>query len=165
VKGLPVDGDAEPAELDLARRRLLTGLAVLTVTPLVPATSSAQAWNDIDTRIRRLVGVSPITPGRVTLEMPALAENGNLVSLTVSVESPMTDSDHVSAIHIFTERNPLSTIAAFHLGPRAGRARVQTNIRLAATQTVTAIARMNDGRFWVGTAKVDVTVAACVDGG
>jgi sulfur-oxidizing protein SoxY len=55
-------------------------------------------------------------------------------------------------------------VARFHLGPRAGRAKVATNIRLATTQTVTAIAEMSDGSFWSGTANVVVTLAACIEG-
>jgi sulfur-oxidizing protein SoxY len=151
--------------LELTRRRMVQGLATVTLVPLAPSDGAAQAWNDIDGRIRKLVGNAAVTPGRVTLEMPELAENGHLVSLTVSVDSPMTESDYVSSIHIFNERNPLATLAAFHLSPHSGLARVQTNVRLATTQVVTAIARTNDGRFWSGSAKVVVTLAACVDGG
>jgi sulfur-oxidizing protein SoxY len=52
---------------------------------------------------------------------------------------------------------------AFHLGPRAGRASVATRIRLADTQTVTAICEMSDGSFWSDSASVVVTLAACLE--
>ena len=45
----------------------------------------------------------------------------------------------------------------------AGRARVATRIRLATTQTVTAITELSDGSFWSDTAAVVVTLAACLE--
>jgi sulfur-oxidizing protein SoxY len=99
----------------------------------------------------------------VTLELPQLVENGNTVSMTVRVDSPMTQADHVKTIHVFTEKNPQPWVASFHLGPRAGRAVVSTRIRLADSQTVTAIAEMSDGSFWSQDVNVIVTLAACTE--
>jgi sulfur-oxidizing protein SoxY len=113
--------------------------------------------------IRQVTGEATVQPGKVRLEVPPLVENGNSVSLTVSVTSPMTAADHVKSIHIFNEKNPQPNVAAFHLGPRAGRAVISTRIRLADTQTVVAIARMSDGSFWSSKADVVVTLAACVE--
>lgn len=108
-------------------------------------------------------GVVP-TRGRVRLEMPALVENGNAVPVTVSVESPMTATDHVTTIALFNERNPLPDVARFQLGPRAGAAWVSTRIRLGDTQSVVAIARMSDGSLWSASAEVIVTLPACIEG-
>jgi len=113
--------------------------------------------------ISKVIGNSKVSKGRVTLELPQLVENGNTVSMTVRVDSPMTEADHVKAIHVFTEKNPQPYVATFHLGPRAGRALVATRIRLADSQTVTAIAQMNDGSFWSQEVNVIVTLAACTE--
>jgi sulfur-oxidizing protein SoxY len=113
--------------------------------------------------IRELIGETTVTPGKVKLELPSIVENGNTVPLTVSVESPMTEADHVESIHIFNQKNPQPYVAAFHLGPRAGKARVATRIRLADTQRVVAIARLSDGSFWSDGADVIVTLAACTE--
>ncbi len=83
--------------------------------------------------------------------------------LKLTVDSPMTAADHVKAVYVFSEKNPVSNVVRFHLGSRSGAARVQTSIRLAATQRITAIARMSDGSLWSGTADVIVTQAACLD--
>jgi sulfur-oxidizing protein SoxY len=113
--------------------------------------------------IRKLVGPAQINKGKVKLGLPPLVENGHMVPLTVSVASPMTEAAHVKAIHVFTEKNPLPEVASFHLGPRAGRARVATRIRLADTQTVVAIAELSDGSFWSDSTHVIVTLAACLE--
>ena len=101
--------------------------------------------------------------GRVKLELPVLADNGNSVPMKVTVESPMTEADHVKVIRLVSERNPERQMAVFHFGPRAGAAEVTSRVRLAGSQTVTAIAEMSDGSQWMDTAHVQVTLSACVD--
>ncbi|HEY5217012.1 MAG TPA: SoxY-related AACIE arm protein [Pseudolabrys sp.] len=113
--------------------------------------------------IRNVVGEAPVRKGRVELDVPALVENGNTVSLVVVVDSPMTASDYVKTIHVFNEKNPQPNVISVHLDPRAGKAKISTRFRLADTQTVTAIAEMSDGTFWSATAEVIVTMAACVE--
>jgi sulfur-oxidizing protein SoxY len=115
--------------------------------------------------LRRVVGDAPVRRGRVKLELPPLIDNGNSVPLSVAVESPMTPLDHVKSIHVFTEKNPLPDVVSVHLGPRAGRARLSTRVRLADTQTVLAIAQLSDGSFWSDSAEVVVTLSACLEEG
>ena len=101
--------------------------------------------------------------GRVKLELPVLADNGNSVPMKVTVESPMTEADHVKLVRLISERNPERQMAVFHFGPRSGAAEVTSRVRLAGSQTVTAIAEMSDGSQWMDTAHVQVTLSACVD--
>jgi len=75
----------------------------------------------------------------------------------------MTEKDHVKAIHVLTEKNPQPNVVAVHLGPRAGRANITTRVRLADTQTVTAIAQLSDGSFWADRVDVVVTLSACLE--
>ena len=134
------------------------GLAALVTVRPAEATP-----DEMKNAIRAVVGGAPVTRGRVKLELPPLSENGNAVPLTVSVESPMTAAEHVRAIHVFTEKNPQPDVVSFRLGPRAGRARVSTRIRLADTQTVIAIGELSDGSFWSAETAVVVTLAACLE--
>jgi sulfur-oxidizing protein SoxY len=149
---------------ETSRREFLVGaaagLGLGAVITVVPSHATPQEMQEA---IRKIVGSAPVTKGRVKLELPPLSENGNTVPLTVSVESAMTPADHVRAIHVFTELNPQPEVVSFRLGPRAGRARVSTRIRLANTQTVTAIGELSDGSFWSATAAVVVTLAACLE--
>lgn len=117
--------------------------------------------DEMAAEIERLIGARTPKPGKVTLDLPAIAEDGSNVRLTVSVDSPMTPDDHVKAIHLLSEHNPLPRIASFHLTPRSGLARIETRIRLARTQTVTALAETADGTVWSGSAKITVTVGGC----
>jgi len=113
--------------------------------------------------IRRIVGEAALQRGRVTLDVPALVENGNTVPVTVSVDSAMTGNDRVVALHIVNEKNPQPQVISARLGPRIGRARLSTRIKLADSQQIVAIAEMQDGSFWSESADVVVTLAACVE--
>jgi sulfur-oxidizing protein SoxY len=113
--------------------------------------------------IDAFAGGKDVREGRVLLEIPPLVENGNAVGVTVTVESAMSAVDHVKRIALLNEKNPQADVAVFHLGPRAGRARVATRIRLAASQIIVAVAEMSDGSYWSGKASAIVTLAACIE--
>ena len=148
---------------ELTRRSVLQGAVSLAVIPLLGESALATA-EDMAQAMSEALGPAPaIKIGRVKLELPELAENGNSVPLKVSVESPMSAGDHVKTIYIFSEKNPVPNVVRFHLGPRSGQARVQTSIRLAGTQRITAVAGMSDGSLWSGAANVIVTQAACIE--
>lgn len=143
------------------RRLLLTAGAVLACPATVRAQTAAVA--DFSKLLQDLLGTQDVRQGRVTLDIPRLADNGNAVPLKVRVDSPMTAADHVKTIHLISEKNPRPLIAVFHLGPRSGRAELNTRIRLNGTQFVMAVATLADGSRWSGIAEVDVTESACYD--
>jgi sulfur-oxidizing protein SoxY len=150
------------------RRRFLIDTAALAGAvgiwlPLATGPASATPAS-MRAAIRKVVGEAPVTKGRLKIDLPPLIENGNAVSLTVAVESPMTVEDHVKAIHVFTEKNPQPNVISVQLGPRAGRATFSSRIRLADSQKVIAIAQMSDGSFWSDEIEVIVTLAACLEG-
>ena len=113
--------------------------------------------------IKKITGGAAIRNGKVTLTIPPLVENGNLVVLKVSVDSPMTANDYVKTIHVIAEGNPLPNIFTVYLSPRSGTANITTRVRLADSQTVWAIAQMNNGSFWQGSAETLVTLSACTE--
>jgi sulfur-oxidizing protein SoxY len=113
--------------------------------------------------MKKVVGEASLRKGRVKLELPPLIENGNSVTMTVTVDSPMTPADYVKGIYVFNEKNPQPNVINVRLGPRAGRASIQTRIRLADSQRVVAVAEMNDGSFWSDELDVIVTLAACLE--
>jgi len=113
--------------------------------------------------IRKVTGGAAAPKGRVRLDVPPLIENGNSVVLSVAVDSPMTAADHVKAIHVFAPQNPLPNMVSVYLGPRAGRARFTTRVRVADSQTLVALAQLSDGSFWSDSVAVVVTLAACAE--
>lgn len=139
-------------------------IALVIAAPLALRLSPAAATPEtMHAAIDAFTGGTAPTPGRVTLEVPLLVENGNAVPLKVSVDSPMTAEDFVEEVAIFNERNPLPDVIRFRFTPLSGRAAAETRIRLSGTQNVHAVARMSDGSFWSATADVIVTAPACAE--
>jgi sulfur-oxidizing protein SoxY len=145
------------------RRAVLAGAAgALGAMPLLVRRAAATPQT-MKAAIQEVIGEAPVRKGRVTLDIPPLVENGNTIATSVAVDSPMTATDYVKAIHIFNEKNPQPNVISVHLGPRAGRAAFSTRIRLADSQNVVAIAEMSDGSLWSDTVEVIVTIAACLE--
>src|ERR1700686_3697047 len=149
------------------RREFLASTAGLaggiTLACVVTTKSSRATPAAMQAAIRKVVGEAPIRKGKIKIDVPPLVENGNTVPVTISVDSPMTASDHVKAIHLFNEKNPQPNVISAHLGPRAGKAALSTRIKLADAQKIIAIAQLSDGSFWSDEADVIVTIAACVE--
>ena len=144
------------------RRQFVCALSSYAVAQMFPATAWAQS-DPFAPLIARFAGGAPVRHGRVTLETPLLADNGNAVALRISVDSAMSAADHVQRIILLSEKNPRPVIATFHLNPRAGRALIATRVRLNGAQRLMAVAQLADGTFWSGSADVIVTSTACWD--
>lgn len=143
------------------RRNLL---ALAAIGPLLVHLRPAFATPDeMQQAIQEFTDGADMQEGGIMLEIPLLVENGNSVPLTVSVDSPMTENDHVSEIAIFNEENPLPEVATFHFTPLSGRAEVQTRIRLSDSQNIHAVARLSDGRLRHVKTEVTVTAPACAE--
>lgn len=144
-----------------SRRQLLAaGIGAALVRPA----AAAELPPELALAVIGFTRGATLREGRVTVDIAELVDNGNVVPVTVSVASPMSTTDHVVAMALFNERNPQREVFAVRLGPRNGRARVSARIRLATSQKLVAVARMNDGSCWSRTVDVIVTIAACIEG-
>jgi sulfur-oxidizing protein SoxY len=121
----------------------------------------ALAKNDSEEVIKKFTGGKAPTQGKIKLDLPEIAENGNTVPMTVTVESPMTAQSHVTDVLVLASENPRSGVATFHFTPASGVAEANTRIRLASTQNIIAVAKMNDGSFFTAKKEVKVTIGGC----
>jgi sulfur-oxidizing protein SoxY len=144
----------------LSRRQALA-FGVGAASTAVLGVPSALAANDAEEAIKKFTGGKPPAEGRVKLDLPEIAENGNTVPMTVMVESPMTEQSYVTNVLIVADGNPRSGVATFHFTPASGVAEANVRIRLANTQNITAVAKMNDGSFFKASKQVKVTIGGC----
>ncbi len=157
--GPPTAGLSTTGQL---RRRHCLALVTLGALPLAtPALATPAA---LQAALQAYAGTAEPRDGRVRVAIAELVENGNAVPVSVSVDSGMSGNDRVRSLALFTEQNPQPEVAVFHFSPRAGRAQVDTRIRLATSQRLVALALMADGSCWRGQVEVIVTLAACVEG-
>ena len=139
----------------LGRRSALLAIAgVLAARGALASPDSTREW---------LAGLAKGTPkeGKVTLKAPEIAENGNAVPLTVSVESEMSEKSYVKALYVAADGNPNPGVAIYEFTPISGKAEVQMRVRLAQTQKLVAVAEMNDGTLYTASREVKVTIGGC----
>jgi sulfur-oxidizing protein SoxY len=144
----------------LTRRHALVLGAGTTVAWAAPRRTRATP-SDAEAEIAKFTGGKPAEPGRIAIDLPEIAENGNAVQLSVTVDSPMTPADHVTNVLVIADANPSPRVATFHFTAMSGRAEAATRIRLAATENVIVVARTNDGRLYTARKEVKVTIGGC----
>lgn len=152
-----------PPQLHLPRRRGLNRRQAVAAIGTACAFAPGAALATPETARKLLGDLVKAAPkaGRVKIEAPEIAENGNSVPVSVTVDSAMTPADHVRAIHIIADRNPQPGVASFLLGPANGKAEVHLRMRLAESQNVIVVAELSDGSAWTATREVKVTVGGC----
>ncbi len=148
--------------MTLDRRNLIQGAAAIAALTLfrIPF-ASAETTPEVAAALADILDGRTATEGGIELEVPRLAENGAQVPLTIRLDSPMTEDDRVTAIHIVATQNPAPGIGTFHLTPRLARAEVFTRIRVAEEQEILVLAELSDGRVLQAAAMIAVSIGGC----
>jgi sulfur-oxidizing protein SoxY len=144
----------------LTRRSALLLGAGMTLT-LVAVDDGMATPTEADAEIAKFTGGKATEGGKIAIDLPEIAENGNTVPLAIKVDSPMTADDYVSEIRVIGDANPNPGIVRFHLTPASGRAEAATRIRLGGTGTVTVLAKTSTGKLYAERKVVKVTVGGC----
>jgi sulfur-oxidizing protein SoxY len=139
----------------LTRRTAMAAIAGVIV--------ARNAWATPEQTKEWLAAAAKGTPkeAKVTLKAPEIAENGNAVPVTVSVESEMTEKSYVKAVYIAADGNPNPGVATYEFTPMSGKAEIQLRVRLAQTQKLVVVAEMNDGALYTASREIKVTIGGC----
>lgn len=149
----------------LSRRAFILSAAAAATLPSFIA--RAEAPSDLtrselfEEAFGEAIGNATPIEGKITIDLPEIAENGNFVPITINVESPMTEEDHVKTVYLLSTSNPVARVATFHLKPINAVARIQSRMRLAKTQEVFVVAEMANSRIAAGSVLVKVTIGGC----
>ena len=147
--------------ITLNRRQVLaTSIGAVAAASLIGSSIPATA-NDSADLVKAFTGGKTPAAGKVTIDMPEIAENGNTVPMTIMVDSPMTEQSYVTDVLVVADGNPRGGVVTFHFTPMSGAAEANTRIRLAKSQKITAVAKMNDGSFYTASKDVKVTIGGC----
>jgi len=147
----------------LSRRGLFRAAGLgAAAAAVAPAAASAQGAvpKALDWLGQAVGGRKPVA-GRIELKLPDIADNGNTVPITVTVDHPMTAERYVKAIHVAADANPRPEVLSVRFTPLSPKAEVSTRMRLARTQNVIAYAELSDGTVWSARAEVKVTIGGC----
>jgi sulfur-oxidizing protein SoxY len=149
---IPIGGDIMDGLQAMPSRRLvLTAASVAAVAAAMLPHLAFATPAGVEAELKKLLGERKPLDGKIKLVVP----------LNFDVESPMTEADHVKAVHFFADGNPLPVVASFRFTPAAGKASASTRIRLAATQNIICVAEMSDGKVHMARQEVKVTIGGC----
>lgn len=152
--------------LYLTRRQKLSAVIGALGVAMLRGLSVARAdQGAVDQLIRQFArGRSPIVD-RVKLDLPNTSDDGSSVNITVAVDIPPTENGYVTDLLVVADGNTRPAIVTFHFSP-ISVAEASTRIRLAkpsaGAQSVTAVARLNDGSCYKITKAVTVSDAGCM---
>jgi sulfur-oxidizing protein SoxY len=146
----------------LSRRGTLAlGASGTALTLMGWGESAFAAAKEAAEQIAKFTGGKAAEKGKVSIELPEIAENGNTVPLSITVDAPMTADNYVSEILVVAEGNPNPGVATFQFSPLAGKAEASTRIRLATTQNIIVTAKTSKGEFYTNQKLVKVTIGGC----
>lgn len=150
----------------LLNRRRFTGVAVGAIAAVGFGLSMSRARGpapaeDWRVYLDRLLGGQEAVEDKVTLDLPEVAENGNLVPFTVAVDHPMGETDFVEVIHVIATDNDTAPVASFYLNALSGEARASSRMRLLRSQEIVALAQTNKGEAFIGRRRIEVVVGCC----
>ena len=141
------------------REALILGGAAVALAGL-PGAAFADAKAAAD-EVAKFTGGKAAEAGKIAIELPEIAENGNTVPLLVTVNLPMESGNYVSDILVLADGNPRPGVAHFQLTPMSGKAVASTRIRLAATQNIVVVAKTSGGQVFSDQKLVKVTIGGC----
>ena len=151
----------------LPKRALVHGVVALLTLIALPFRARSQ---NLDARsddflklLSNLTQGAPIQQGKIQLNIPRLADNGHSVPLKISVDSPMTQQEHVKTLVIMSPRNPRPLVAKMNFSPRNTKLNVSTRVRLNGSQSLWVYVQMSDHTWYGQSAEVEVTESACLD--
>lgn len=146
----------------LSRRAALAlGVSGAAITVVGWSGSAFAAAKDAAEDIAKFTGDKVPAKGKISMELPEIAENGNTVPLSFSVDAPMTADNYISDVLVVADGNPRPGVATFHFTPLSGKAEASTRIRLATTQNIIVVAKTSKGEFLTAQKLVKVTIGGC----
>ena len=111
--------------------------------------------------VKNIIKGREIRNNLINLKAPDIAENGNTVPISFSVNCSMENNDFPRTVHILVLDNPFPEIAKFYFTHASGEANVSIRIRMRTSSNIVAIAEMADGTVGETKSYVDVTIGAC----
>jgi sulfur-oxidizing protein SoxY len=144
-----------------SRRQVLAGASIAAAAIIIAPHTAWAKPDDVAAEMKKLFAEKPMLEGKVKIDAPQIAENGLVVPINIEVDSPMTEADHVKAIYVFADGNPLPNVVTYKFTPACGKAAASTRMRLAQTQNVICVAEMSNGTLHMAKAEIKVTIGGC----
>ncbi|WP_169833622.1 thiosulfate oxidation carrier complex protein SoxZ [Methylobrevis pamukkalensis] len=115
----------------------------------------------LEEEIAGFAGDAAVQRQGLALRVEALVEDGYNVPVEIALDGSLAGGVRLAQILLLAPDNPRVRTASFTFSAFTGVPRVETRVRLARSQTITALARLSDGRVLRADREVAVTVGGC----
>lgn len=153
---------------ELTRRQTIAGAAMLGLTGTAIAQDAPALDPDLAPDpealariIREFLRGATVQQTGIDLVQPPIGDNPAQVSVAVRVTEALPDGIWCDELVVLAERNPYPLACRFRFTQEMGLADVALRLRLTQSQTVSAYARLTDGRFLVARSEITVTTGGC----
>ena len=150
-----------------SRRELIQSAMALLALCVAPFCARAQSEEGQSEEFQKLLlsltQGAKIKEGKIQITIPRLADNGHSVPLKISIDSPMSQQEHVKTLVILSPRNPRPLVAKMNFSPMNTKLNMATRVRLNGSQSLWVLAQMSDLSWYSKSAEVEVTESACLD--
>ncbi len=144
--------------MDVTRRETLIGAGAFLISVAAAPVFAQGAVKGI---IEEFAAGKTPQQGKLELDVPFTADNPNSVPIGIKVDSPMTADSFCREVALIAEGNPRPLACRFTFVPGLSVPQVSLRLRLAETQHVTLLAKMNDGSVFIARKEVTVTAGGC----
>lgn len=144
--------------MHITRRETLIGAGAFA---LALASAPLHAQGAVRSIIDEFAAGKTPQPGKLEFDVPFTADNPNAVPVGIKVDSPMTAESYCREAVLVAEGNPRPLVCRFTFAPGLSVPQLSTRIRLADTQHLTLLAKMNDGSVFIARKQVTVTAGGC----
>ena len=113
--------------------------------------------------LKRLFGDRKLNSaeGKMKLDLPAIAEDGGNVAISVETDLPVSGALRAQHMYIIADKNRRPMLAKFSFSSDSGKPSIATSIRLATSTDVRAVIEMSDGTLYAASKPVRVTISGC----
>ena len=111
--------------------------------------------------VKNIIKKRKITPNLIEIDAPDIAEDGNVVPVTFSINCKMDKNDYPERVHVLGLENPFPEIAIYEFFPDGGKAEVSFRCRLRKSSYLMIIADMHNGTVGMEKKYIDVMLGAC----
>ena len=122
---------------------LLLGFSFQLAGKEVPNSFTAE-WKNLKLSLfgdKKVVGSDSV----IDIEAPFRAEDAAVVPISIKSKISQNWKKYIKKIYLLIDKNPTPVAGIFTLSQKAGRADIETRVRLEASTFVRAVAELNNG--------------------
>ena len=108
-------------------------------------------WQKVRANLFQSRPITAAAADMLSLDAPVRADDAAVVPIAIRTRAPQTGGKRIDKVYLIIDNNPSPISAIFQFTPLAGRADIETRVRIDEYTHVRAIAETSDGQLLMAT--------------